>query len=289
MRPAQEREELTALAADTSQAVRSTRLVAKSHHDVSCVARVWSRVWRGRVPGNHTQVSQRRRTRRGTAHGSFPQGKAGSAELHSTTVRNLPCRGKRKQTRQTTRLPHAPRTPLCHIHSFIHSFSSVTQHARHAHAQVTRETHQTRCTSSRFSQVRMQRTCLTALRGPPRSLFLLPLTCVGPDTWLPFFLCRRRPLRCGCRLVEGVLSVGARTGYGYASRVTSCFSSSFSPCLSSCLYFFSRKEGAGNPNCQPLSCVFCDDSVRSAQPGPSVDTAPASFYGAFTDYHTFPT
>ena len=39
------------------------------------------------------------------------------------------------------------------IHTFIHSFSSVTRHARHAHAQVTRETHHTRRTTSRFSQV----------------------------------------------------------------------------------------------------------------------------------------
>ena len=72
-----------------------------------------------------------------------------------------------------------------------------------------------------------QRTCSPALREPPRSLFLFPLTCASPDTWLPFFLCGRRPLRCGCRLVEGVLSVGASTGY--ASRTISCMSS----CLSS--------------------------------------------------------
>ena len=38
--------------------------------------------------------------------------------------------------------------------SFIHSFSSVTQPARHAHAQVTRETHHKRCTTSHlFSNV----------------------------------------------------------------------------------------------------------------------------------------
>ena len=34
------------------------------------------------------------------------------------------------------------------VRSFIQSFSSVTQHARHAHAQVTRETHHKRCTTS---------------------------------------------------------------------------------------------------------------------------------------------
>ena len=35
--------------------------------------------------------------------------------------------------------------------------SSVTQHARHAHAQLTRETHHTWCTTSRFSKVRSVR------------------------------------------------------------------------------------------------------------------------------------
>ena len=37
-------------------------------------------------------------------------------------------------------------------------------HARHAHAQVTRKTHHTRCTSSRFSQV------ASRVLSPPRSV-----------------------------------------------------------------------------------------------------------------------
>ena len=55
------------------------------------------------------------------------------------------------------------------VHSFIRSFSSVTQHARHAHAQVTRETHHKRCTSSHlFSNV------------APGPVAPLPPLCVPP-------------------------------------------------------------------------------------------------------------
>ena len=47
--------------------------------------------------------------------------------------------------------------------------SSVTQQARHARAQVTRETHHTRCTTSRFSQVVLRTLSPPfALREPPR-------------------------------------------------------------------------------------------------------------------------
>ena len=40
-----------------------------------------------------------------------------------------------------------------HFISFHFISFSVTQHARHAHAQVTRETHHFRCTQATFSQV----------------------------------------------------------------------------------------------------------------------------------------
>ena len=191
------------------------------------------------------------------------------------------------------RLPDAQHHILCstHVHLAHVQPHGVTQqlhstHARHAHARVKRESRHTR------------RACPPALREPLRSLFLLPLTCVGPDTWLPFFLCRRRPLRFGTRLGEGVLSEGARTGYWFASRSTSCFSSFFSSCFSPCFYLFSPKGEAGNPNCHVVFslraklvmisdldfCVF----VHSALLCQSVVTALASVYGAFTRCLTFP-
>ena len=68
------------------------------------------------------------------------------------------------------------------------------------------ESHDTALAQQSLSKTRVctQRTCLTALREPLRSLFLLPLTCAGLDTWLCFLLCLRSPLRCGCRLVVRV-------------------------------------------------------------------------------------
>ena len=85
------------------------RLVAKSHHDVPCVASVLSRVWAGRVPGIHAQETQRRRARRGTAHGSHPQGRAEQLSSCDRDRTPNPRRAK-KQTQDTTDKTPATRT-----------------------------------------------------------------------------------------------------------------------------------------------------------------------------------
>ena len=74
------------------------------------------------------------------------------------TVTRANSRPRRKVCTHTAGLHSARTRRAAHFkarvhsvtHSFMHSFSSVTQHARHAHAQVTRETHHTRCTTSHF-------------------------------------------------------------------------------------------------------------------------------------------
>ena len=86
----------------------------------------------------------------------------GKACWHRPVCRDLVQRPRRKKgahtqghRADTAHTPHgAPRnSTLSLIHSFIYSFihSAVSlKHARHAHAQVTRETHHTRCTQAAF-------------------------------------------------------------------------------------------------------------------------------------------
>ena len=175
--------------------------------------------------------------------------------------------------------------------SFIHSFSSVTQHARHAHAQVTRETHHKALHHKPpFLKCGTQRTCPPALREPPRSLFLLPLTCVGPDTWLPLFLCRRRPLRFGTRLGEGVLSEGGTYGLLVRFKVFFVFLLFFLSVSLSLFLFILPERGAGNPNCHVVFslraklvmvsvldfCVFVHSALLGQSPCVKTDSGAAA-------------
>ena len=65
--------------------------------------------------------------------------------------------------------------------------SSVTQHARHAHAQVTRETHHTRCTSSHFFS--KSTSSPTVLPGAP----LREVVSLGGEAVLPCGSLRSAP------------------------------------------------------------------------------------------------
>ena len=82
--------------------------------------------------------------------------------------------------------------------------ATSAQHGTCKHRESRESRHSTCAAVSVKTRVCTQRRVLPALRGPLRSLFLLPLTCAGPDSWLCFLLCLRSSLRCGCRLVVRV-------------------------------------------------------------------------------------
>ena len=123
------------------------------------------------MPGNHTQESPRRRTRRGIAHGSFPQGEGQAARSCEGRQSAISPVAQKKRTRHVR-----PRD--CHTHHAHRSVSGerATRSARHKSAR--NETLQL-CVCAAASVFRVRFSVSVAQRGIPVPFARCPFLVAG--------------------------------------------------------------------------------------------------------------
>ena len=126
------------------------------------------------MPGNHTQESQRRRTRRGIAHGSFPQGKGRQRRAATDDSAHFPTSHKKEPDTSD----HATATRTTH-HVESHSLT-LGAHVSNAQQQTPQCTQTLPCLCRCVVLLQARRFLASPCPSVALALTLATLTVVVP-------------------------------------------------------------------------------------------------------------